>query len=436
MPGKLLFEETPIRLGKATDDIVQSVRKGLFHIVGANVLNNVIAFSISFVLVRLLTKAEFGQFSYAKNIINMLYIIGGLGIESGIIQFCTRADDSGKRASYFRFGVRIEILFGLFLGFGILVFTRFAKLPVEGSTHLLCLMAFLPLFYHFFTAGMQYQRSLLWNRPYAYVNVVNSVLMLVFAISGAWLFAVEGAALFSNLPFIISAIIAFRIIWSELRTKPDNKPLNRKDKRGFLGYSVTAMLTNSVSQILYVIDTFLIGLFISNPETVATYKIATVIPFALNFIPKSLITFIFPYLIKKQDNSLRNLLKRMQLYLGVLNIAIFIFLFTLAPYIIRILFGAQYGDAVLPFRILSFGYVISGTFRIPYGNTIASQLKIKYNLVVGTATMVLHILLDIWLINKMGMIGASIATVSAISFSVLLSAYFLFGRVLNQPGVK
>ncbi len=415
---------------KIIGDLVKSTKRGLFHIVGANVLHNVIAFSVSFVLVRILTKTEFGQFAYARNIINMLYIIGGMGIESGIMQFCTRADETGKRSSYLHFGVRIEIWFGLALGFGILIFTHFVPLPVEGSTLLLRIMAFLPLCFHLFQAGLQYLRSLFWNHAYAYMNLTNSSLMLIFAISGGLLFGVQGAALFGYFSFVISAVVVFILIRKESKLKDGRINLNRQEKRGFLNYSVTAMLTNSITQVLYLIDTFLIGLIITDADKVATYKIATVIPFALNFIPKSLIVFVFPYLIKHKDHNLRKLLQKIQLYLGGLNIMIFSFLFLLAPWIIRYLFGAQYLEAVTPFRILSFGYFVAGTFRIPIGNTIASQLKIKYNLIVGIVTTVLHVGLDIWLITTYGIVGASIATVSAITFSVFLSAYFLYNKVL------
>ncbi len=417
---------------KLKGDFVKSTRKGLFHIVGANVLQNIIAFSVSFFLVRVLTKDEFGQFSYAKNIINMLFIIGGLGIESGIMQFCTRADVSSKRASFFRFGIKIEILFGLVLGFGILVLTHFIDLSVVGSTRILRIMAFMPLCFHMFQAGMQYLRSLLWNRAFAYANVINSAMMLIFALTGAWLFSVDGVALFGYFPFIVSATIILVIIRKELRIDPGAVVVGKDEKKTFLNYSAIAMLTNSVSQVLYMVDTFLVGLLITSADSVATYKVATVIPFALSFIPKSMITFVFPYLVRKQDSSLRQLLNKLQLYLGVLNLAIFAFLVAFAPYIITILFGKQYIDAVPPFRVLSFGYLISGTFRIPFGNTIASQLKIKFNLIVGIATTVLHVLLDIWLIKTMGIIGASIATVSAISFSTILSGYFLYGKVLSK----
>ncbi len=418
---------------KIIGDLIKSTKRGLFHIVGASVLHNIIVFSISLVLVRILSKTEMGQFSYARNIINMLYIIGGLGIESGIMQFCTRADETGKRSSYLRFGIKIEIWFGLVLGFGILIFTHFVKLPVEGSTHLLRIMAFLPLAFHLFQAGLQYLRSLFWNRAYAYMNLTNSSLMLIFAISGAILFSVEGASLFIYFSFIISATIAFILFRREMKL-PDGKiNLTKPEKRGFLSYSVTAMLTNSVSQILFLIDTFLIGLIITTPETVATYKIATVIPFAINFIPKSMLVFVFPYLIKNKDQNLRKMVHKIQLYLGMLNILIVVFLITLAPWIIRYVFGPEYMDAVVPFRILSIGYFISGTFRVPIGNTIASQLKIKYNLIVGIVTTILHVCLDIWLISSFGIVGASIATVSAITFSVILSAYFLYNKVLPKP---
>ena len=50
-----------------------------------------------------------------------------------------------------------------------------------------------------------------------------------------------------------------------------------------------------------------------------------------------------------------------------------------AQLIIRIVFVVEYMDSVLPFRILSFGYLIAGTFRIPGGNIIANLKKVKAN---------------------------------------------------------
>ena len=63
-------------------------RTGFFHIFGANVLNKVIAFSSTFILVRLLTKNEYGIFTYAFNIYTMIMLLRGLGLDSAILQLC------------------------------------------------------------------------------------------------------------------------------------------------------------------------------------------------------------------------------------------------------------------------------------------------------------------------------------------------------------
>lgn len=107
--------------------------------------------------------------------------------------------------------------------------------------------------------------------------------------------------------------------------------------------------------------------------------------------------------------------------LGIVNLAISIILIAFAPLIIHILWGAEYMDSLAAFRILSFNYFISGTFRIPAGNILAMLKNVKVNLVVSVFAGTANIFLDIFLIKRLGAEGAAIATVLVVFISVAIS---------------
>ena len=91
-------------------------RTGFFHIFGSNVINKIIGFLSSIILVRLLTKAEYGIFTYSWNIYSILILAIGLGMESAVLQICsekTGDDEFCKKAT--SYGAKIGFGFNCLL---------------------------------------------------------------------------------------------------------------------------------------------------------------------------------------------------------------------------------------------------------------------------------------------------------------------------------
>ena len=66
---------------------------GFFHVFGSTAINKIISFASGIVLVRLISKSEYGIFSYANNLLNFFMIACGLGAASGILQMCSEQRD-------------------------------------------------------------------------------------------------------------------------------------------------------------------------------------------------------------------------------------------------------------------------------------------------------------------------------------------------------
>ena len=78
------------------------LKGGFFDIVGAGTLNKAIATIMSIVLVRVLSKYDYGVYSYAFNIASFFIIFNGLGATSAALQLCCEAyqDKDRERRLY------------------------------------------------------------------------------------------------------------------------------------------------------------------------------------------------------------------------------------------------------------------------------------------------------------------------------------------------
>jgi O-antigen/teichoic acid export membrane protein len=188
------------------------------------------------------------------------------------------------------------------------------------------------------------------------------------------------------------------------------------------------MANNATGHLIYILDIFIIGILISNETVIASYKVATIIPNALIFIPSSLMVYLYPYFAEKNCNKIwvrENYFKIIK-YFGVFNIFLSGILIILAPFIIKLLFGTQYLDAVLSFRILTLGYLISATFRKVSGNLLVTQRKLKFNFLLGIFEGIVNLIGNVVLVSLYGSIGAAIASLIVVILSSILSVrYFV-----------
>ena len=74
-------------------DLKFLLKNGFFHIFSSNVVNKILQFGISIVIVRIISKELFGAWSYANNILSFFLLVNGLGVSSGLLQFSSAARD-------------------------------------------------------------------------------------------------------------------------------------------------------------------------------------------------------------------------------------------------------------------------------------------------------------------------------------------------------
>ncbi|AND84135.1 oligosaccharide flippase family protein [Clostridium tyrobutyricum] len=416
-----------------THTIKAALKKGLVQIFSANFINKIIQFGIVMLLTRILSVNLYGKFVYAQSILNMFLLLEGLGMVSGSLQYCSMENIEEKRLSYFKYAIKIGGMFNLIIAVCIIIYTTFFKLPVEGSTQILFYMSLMPLLTIFFNEIQVLLRSEFRNNEFSSLTVINTLLYFMGNIVLGRYFSIKGIIIGRYISYIISILIGIYMIRNGLKklVKIDYPKL--KEKKDFLKYSVVCCFTNAMSQILYMMDTFFVGIIIKDSSVVASYSAAAQIPFNLTFIPMSIMIFAYPYFARHWNDKkwIKDKYKMLIKYLFIFNLIITIILIVFAPYIINIVFTRKYSDAVTNFRILSIGYLVAGTFRTPSGNILASMKLVKVNFYNSMITGIANILLNVILINRLGSLGASLATVSVYIISSILYNIYL-RRYINN----
>lgn len=401
------------------------VNTGFFHIFGSSTINKVIGFVSSWVIVRIISKPEYGVYTKANNIYSFFLLLSGLGIASAVLQICSESNDEKRRNDFYCFGMRFGLKINLLLALLIACVGLFVPLSIEGSNRLLVMMCGLPIALIIPEMQLLYLRSTMQNKSFSKANTFCCVVHMLLSCLFAFVWKAPGLV-FAN--YLSYAITAFFI------AKRYNAPavcrkvrLAREDKKTLFSIALISMLNSGLSQLMYLLDVFVLGVFVPDSSVIASYKIATNIPTAMSFIPSALVVYLYPYFARHKDDRkwLIRSYEKMVISFGLFNICISAGLFLLATPIIRILFGAQYLDAVIPFRILSISYFFSATFRTISGNLIVTQRKLKFNLFMAVISSAMNTALNVIMIQKWQSIGAAIATLVTCFVTGLASTIYL-----------
>jgi O-antigen/teichoic acid export membrane protein len=398
---------------------------GFFHVFGSSVINKVISFASGIILVRILTKADYGVYTYANTVLGFCMILNGFGMSSAVLQVCSEKSDGKERLHVYEYGLGFGAKIDIALGGLILLIALFIPLKIDGANEYLTLMCLMPILTFVPDLQKTYLRAELRNADYAYANTFATAVTYALSLCLALLVEAKGLIFAQYAAFVLTCVLLKKKFNVPITAK--NK-VPREDRRSLIAIGGISMVNNGLSSMMYYLDIFVLGLVVANENVIAAYKVATTIPTALEFIPSSVAIYAYPYFSRNRNNKswLISNYKRLVIFLGFANFVIVSALYVLAPFLISLLFGKQYMDSVVPFRILAVSYFFGGTFRVISGNLLVTQRKLKFNTFVAVSSGILNTLLNVLFITHWQSIGAAVATMTTtVATGILNTAYLL-----------
>lgn len=407
-------------------------RTGFFHIFGAGTINKAVSSLTMIVLVWLIPKAEYGLYSYVFNIVSIFALFNGLGASSALLQLCCEhMEDRPLMLAVFRYGERWGRVADVALAVLILVYALVAPGALPGSQPLLALYCLYPLVVLLCELRLVYLRSNLDNRAYAYMTNVQTLLLAGLSIGGALVAGVPGLIAGQYAAYVASFAV---LAWRHPLPKPMPEERDRTfSKREYWYVALVSSLNNGLIQALSLSGTFFVGQFLASDVAVASYKVATAIPFALSFAPTMLMTYAYPrFAAQCHDGAWtrRNYLRLTAACVGGFG-ALLAAGLAFGPQVIGVVFGEQYLDAVPSFRILMVGFFVTAALRQPATNFLVTQKRLLANTVMAAASIALNVVLSVVLVPRFQMEGAAWAYTASMALFGLV-APVLYWRTVRD----
>ncbi|GEM_PF-6510126 len=198
--------------------------------------------------------------------------------------------------------------------------------------------------------------------------------------------------------------------------------------RALLAYGTPIMCSNLLAYLIYRVDIFLIGYFLTQQD-VGWYYVAVMIAERLLYLTHASSLIFLPAATHSREQQQKTpILVRVNLWIVLLGA---IFLGILAPWIIPLIFSQQYTASVMPLIILLPGIVALIIPKMISADLLSRGLP-RLTLYGATINFVVNIVLNIWLIPVMGINGAALS--STVSYSVgAMALLFFHHRVSGIP---
>lgn len=401
-------------------------KTGFFHVFSASIFNYVISFFGSFVLVRILSKDAYGLYGYVWNLYSFFALCSGLGMVSGVLQLCSESRSGTDAAGIFLYAIKNAIKVNIVLSVVIFLFSHVYVLPLPGANELLAMVAFFPLVTIVFELFLSFIRAGLHARMYSYLSGLSVTLNVFFSVLFAYYWSTAGFFVGKYIAGMLLVGVVVILYKACFACKPIELPYYCK--KNMWSLSFLSMLNNALSAMLPIIEILVIGYVIRDNESVAMYKVATLIPFALLTLSSAFVTYIYPYFAKNRLNYVwvREYYKKSLVLLGILYFFVCAFFIVFGKKIIMICFGEEYIGSYIMYCILLVGTYFQGTFVTLTGNIIVTQQKLRFNLFSDIVSFFVCALATFLLISEMEIVGAAVAHVITILISSCMSVLYMY----------
>jgi O-antigen/teichoic acid export membrane protein len=245
-------------------------------------------------------------------------------------------------------------------------------------------------------------------------------------------FGIPGIFLGILFALCVVAFLGYFLVRYKIRVKfPPTKTGFKRYRNAIFSFGGLTVISMLLAEALYDSDVLLIGIFLTT-EDVGAYKAALVLARLLWLIPLAFQTVLLHYVsemwVAGKEKDLEGIITTIAKYVSLAMILFGFGLLVLADPFVKLYYGPEFGDAVLPLQILILGSLGFGLARI-INPIIEGTGHIKEGIRISAGIVALNIILNIILIPIYGIMGAAIAT--SISYFAKLIQYTYLLRKLK-----
>ncbi|MBS0043586.1 oligosaccharide flippase family protein [Shewanella sp. M16] len=406
------------------------ISRGGLPVLGSGIFVKIASLFLSVIVARMLTREEFGAISFALMIVTPLIPLSGAGLDVAFLRFSSLIDDEISRVKLYWFSMLHGIYFCVFLIF-IFYIVIFANNLQSESRYLYLVILSLLLFSDFILRMIQsFFRVDNNNSQFAYTGVARVIVLCITSVIFIYIYGPIGYA-FS---LVLSPFIVFLIFLNKIPIKLSGVYTLKSKKSDYYRYGIETGMGAVISQLPIPIAGILLGLIMGNDSDVASYKIVSLIPLTLLFIPQLFFKSEFVFLTRNHTNCklileyLKSYIKVNLLFCGLVLLVTYFW----GDFIVECIFGSNYAKHGFMLFLLTLGAVGGLLLRQPFGNLNFASGRSDLNVYNSILTLIINLSLLYFFIGEFGLLGACIGTAITFWVSGLINLLTYFHYVFNR----
>lgn len=258
---------------------------------------------------------------------------------------------------------------------------------------------------------------------YNKISMLDRIVTFIILVISVFIFKSPFYIILSSLiSTIIIQVILCVILFKKYNVKFN---LNKKMSREMLSYGFKSQIANTIQMLNYRLDIFIINYYLPIAQ-VGIYTNAVALGETMWQVSGTVATLIYPMTASAQNQSelkdFINKITRITLHLvGICSLVLIL----ISRKLILILFGRDFSASADSLILLIPGIWLFSISKI-LANYIAGMGKVEKNIFASSISCIATVILDIMLIPRIGIIGASIATsISYIIFTGVILTYYM-----------
>ena len=134
------------RFLKLKDDLHSGIKNGALDIAGAGIINRILMFLTTVVITRVLSKQDYGVYSYSFNFISFVALFCSLGMNAVMLQYASEQKDENKRDYIYKFTFELGLISCFLFSVLVVVYSLVFKEKISGINHTIRQFSFILIF--------------------------------------------------------------------------------------------------------------------------------------------------------------------------------------------------------------------------------------------------------------------------------------------------
>lgn len=387
------------------------------------VISRILSFIASWIALQLIDNKELGVVIFAFTILSFVIPFGGFGLQQSLIRYGALLKEVKDKNSLFIYVLKNGLMASTALVILIISISYFIDFSFDDTRFYLIFLSFIIIPSFLFELIKIQFRLNYDNRSFSFAELAYNIILVVSVFLLSFLFKEKGYATALLITPLLTSLLFIK------KLKINYKSYSRLSITNFefWRYGFFASLSNVASQLLFVIDIFLIGYLLNDANMITNYKYVTLIPFSILFLPQVFIATDFVAFTENiyNKNYIKKYIKGYMYLFSIISAVAIVFSIIFSRQILM-LFDAtfvQFNDSFLILMIGVSGILI---FRGLFGNLLSSIGKAHINYYIATFALLINFVSNYYLIPRYGIKGAAITTSVLMWFTGLISMLMFY----------